>query len=722
MVRTYVRKTEKGAGSAYTVEDFQRAIDDVRNGNKTTRGAALFYNIPRSTLKHHVLGTRGKGSTSKEGRGGGGVTSYLSTAEEEEIANCIKVMEKHGFGLSREDVLDLVQMYIRQNNLPTRFKDQRPGTDWFISFKKRQHLSIKKPQSIEYVRCDQVNPWVIYDFFDKLEHLMKDLKLEGKPGQIFNCDETSFCHDPSKTKIVGAIGARCQRKTSSSGRENTSVLLCCSADGRTLPLLCVFKGKFVMENWINEELATQTAVSVTERGWMETTLFYNWFRDVFLANIGRERPVILIYDGHVTHISVKLIQLARANDIIIMKLPPHTTHVLQPLDVAIFKGLKTAWDKALCKWQRQNPRKKIPKAEFTTILTKLSGEIPEESIKNGFKATGIYDPCKDGPNREAIPVSVFKPEDLKKYRKKSLAPSDTQVEATLSTSSAQDSEVPVTSTEQQTNIASTSHPQVLLNEQPSTSKAFFNVPAETQNHEDEQPNTYTNEPTNLRNDENSKELETPIRKSFEDVLLDLFNKDTKANPERKRKRLVTNCEIITTAGYLQKKEQDELEKQENLKKKKQKQVERGTTRKQKNLKKRKPNSEKKNEEHSSNEESNYSLHESDDSLELSDSEKETNADNLSPDDFAVFKVFGKDKVSFRLYVGRIQEADDNGYQVKFFKRRGHNMQFTETEEESYVQQSELCRKLSEPLKHTSSRYNNMLHFSTYLEDLTNLLN
>nr|XP_022909548.1 uncharacterized protein LOC111420741 [Onthophagus taurus] len=337
-------------------------------------------------------------------------------------------------------------------------------------------------------------------------------------------------------------------------------------------------------------------------------------------------------------------------------------------------------------------------------------------------ATGIYDPCKDGPNREAIPVSVFKPEDLKKYRKKSPAPSDTQVEATLSTSSAQDSEVPVTSTEQQINIVSTSHPQVLLNEQPSTSKAFFNVPTETQNHEDEQPNTYTNEPTNLRNDENSKELETPIRKSFEDVLLDLFKKDTKANPERKRKSHQPNCEIITTAGYLQKKEQVELEKQENLRKKKQKQVERGTRKKQKNLKKRKTNSEKKNEEHSSNEESNYSLCESDDSLELSDSEKETNADNLSPDDFAVFKVFGSDKVSFRLYVGRIQEADDNGYQVKFFKRRGHNMQFTETEEESYVQQSELCRKLSEPLKHTSSRYNDMLHFSTYLKDLTNLLN
>ncbi|KAF2891146.1 hypothetical protein ILUMI_15027 [Ignelater luminosus] len=56
-------------------------------------------------------------------------------------------------------------------------------------------------------------------------------------------------------------------------------------------------------------------------------------------------------DGHVTHISVELIKLAQENQVAIIKLPPHTTHVLQPLDVAVFKGLKTKWDQELCKCQ-----------------------------------------------------------------------------------------------------------------------------------------------------------------------------------------------------------------------------------------------------------------------------------------------------------------------------------------------------------------------------------
>lgn len=177
----------------------------------------------------------------------------MSLAEENEIVDCLKVMEKNGFGLSREEVLDLVQLYLKQNNTQTRFKDQRPGADWFISFKTRHHLSIKKPQSVEYVRSDQINPWVIYNYFEVLEKLVKELNLEGKPRQIFICDETSLCHDLNKTNVVGAVGMKSVRKTSSAGRENTSVLLCCSAEGDMVPLICVFKGKYVMENWINED-------------------------------------------------------------------------------------------------------------------------------------------------------------------------------------------------------------------------------------------------------------------------------------------------------------------------------------------------------------------------------------------------------------------------------------------------------------------------------------
>lgn len=68
---------------------------------------------------------------------------------------------------------------------------------------------------------------------------------------------------------------------------------------------------------------------------MDGELFVEWFRKVFIPNCGTGRPVILIMDNHDSHISLPVIRLARENDIILLGLPAHTTHILQPLDVKV---------------------------------------------------------------------------------------------------------------------------------------------------------------------------------------------------------------------------------------------------------------------------------------------------------------------------------------------------------------------------------------------------
>ena len=42
----------------------------------------------------------------------------------------------------------------------------------------------------------------------------------------------------------------------------------------------------------------------------------------------------------------------------LLRLPPHTTDRLQPLDVVCFKSLKTRWDKELARWSRENKAKR----------------------------------------------------------------------------------------------------------------------------------------------------------------------------------------------------------------------------------------------------------------------------------------------------------------------------------------------------------------------------
>ena len=108
-----------------------------------------------------------------------------------------------------------------------------------------------------------------------------------------------------------------------------------------------------------------------------------WF-EFFLANIPPARPVLLIMDGHGTHMSIELIELARSNDVHLLCLPSHTTHVANPGRIVTSDKLASliadAWPLSL------------------TLL----------NIMSGFKKTGIY-PINPGEviDRQLAPLKLF---------------------------------------------------------------------------------------------------------------------------------------------------------------------------------------------------------------------------------------------------------------------------------------------------------------------------
>lgn len=74
-------------------------------------------------------------------------------------------------------------------------------------------------------------------------------------------------------------------------------------------------------------------------------MFADWLR--LVADKVKERPLLLLFNGHMTHISIPVIQRALEDNIIIVKFPPHVTNVLQPLDVACLGPLKRRWETLL---------------------------------------------------------------------------------------------------------------------------------------------------------------------------------------------------------------------------------------------------------------------------------------------------------------------------------------------------------------------------------------
>ncbi|CAH2226764.1 jg14192 [Pararge aegeria aegeria] len=123
---------------------------------------------------------------------------------------------------------------------------------------------------------------------------------------------------------------------------------------------------------------------------METEIFFNYMLNHVIPSLGTERPQLMVYDGHVTHVDERVVALAAENGLIILKLPAHTSHLLQPLDLAVFKSFKSIWDVQLVTWQRENIGIKVRKQAFARKFAEAWHKTKPEVIRNGFKKGGIY--------------------------------------------------------------------------------------------------------------------------------------------------------------------------------------------------------------------------------------------------------------------------------------------------------------------------------------------
>lgn len=110
------------------------------------------------------------------------------------------------------------------------------------------------------------------------------------------------------------------------------MLSCCSAAGEIMPPYIVYKAKKLWKPWLIGGPAGTRYVT-SSSGWMETDQFYEWFKAMFVPRVeSLPGHKMLIFDGHASHVNLKVVQLALEKNICIICLPPHSSHCLQPLD------------------------------------------------------------------------------------------------------------------------------------------------------------------------------------------------------------------------------------------------------------------------------------------------------------------------------------------------------------------------------------------------------
>lgn len=98
----------------------------------------------------------------------------------------------------------------------------------------------------------------------------------------------------------------------------------------------------------------------------------------------------MIYDGHGSHLTYYTARQAMDNGIILLCLPPNTSHALQPLDVGVFAPLKKIWKDVLKTWYRESRQRNVSKATFPFLLKRLSNFLKPVNAVKGFVGCGLF--------------------------------------------------------------------------------------------------------------------------------------------------------------------------------------------------------------------------------------------------------------------------------------------------------------------------------------------
>lgn len=104
-----------------------------------------------------------------------------------------------------------------------------------------------------------------------------------------------------------------------------------------------------------------------------------------------DQPALMILDNHDSHLSLEALDFAKANGIVMVTIPPHCSHKVQPLDCAVFGPFKRHYNTAVKSWMLDNPGKPLTIYNIPQLVASaFPNAMTISNILSGFRVTGIY--------------------------------------------------------------------------------------------------------------------------------------------------------------------------------------------------------------------------------------------------------------------------------------------------------------------------------------------
>jgi hypothetical protein len=365
------------------------AIDSIGNGEfKNPRAAAKALGVSKSTLYRRMAGTPSRDDSHTNQK-------KLSKWEEEALLERILDLDARGFPLKLADVAEMANILIDED---PRVERDHVGKHWVERFVKASpaiKAKISRPYDYERAKCE--DPRVIEEWFRVLECMKRDHGILDE--DTYNFDETGFMMGRIQPGMVVTASDRRNnpKKRQPGNREWVTLIQAINAKGDALPAYIIFACKTTHLNWFqNRDLPRNWKLDHSENGWTTNKNTLDWLKHfdehTKARTVGLWR--LLILDSHESHVSPQFDKYCKDSKILCYYLPPHSSHITQPLDVGCFSPLKKYYGDELSRLTRFG-RVHITKHDFLeAFLPAFKRAFIEKNIKSAFRATGLvpWDP------------------------------------------------------------------------------------------------------------------------------------------------------------------------------------------------------------------------------------------------------------------------------------------------------------------------------------------
>ena len=369
----------------------QEALRAIRGGLEGAVAAAVeLYSIPRTSLYYRLSGER---KTRREGHID---QQRLTVAEEKAITKWCFDMDDRGFP-PRLDMMRDMASHLEMKRLG---KMGEPfGKNWLSRFLDgNPSITVKLSCRLERQRTQANDPRIIKDFFAKLSRLIRTHGL--KASQVFNVDEKGFLlGQAAHARVLCRRGRRNPNVTHDGGRELVTVAETVSAPGLVFSPLIIYRGTAQYLGWHKNLSAEEKdyVFSYSPKGWIDDRLALMWLEKIFepqTAPLVGRLPRLLILDGHGSHLTFQFVQFCLDHSILLLCLPAHSTHLLQPLDVGLFAPYQHYYCCEVDDYQRSGHNSQtigIKKSLFIRMVANARKKtFTSSNICKAFEGAGIW--------------------------------------------------------------------------------------------------------------------------------------------------------------------------------------------------------------------------------------------------------------------------------------------------------------------------------------------